>query len=287
MTMWNDFCTFAQAQLSSGDIDPMYPVLRQVVSGLDPDLKVWYVLLYLTWYHAGTAERVWTMNPKPRYLVDAHVRGHPTGIERRGFRGNLNAALFINGCLERANEQHGSLYEWAMAPEGTPEERWAATRAELQKVPYGGPWASYKWADLLTHVLDAPMTANDIGVGGNSPTAGPIPGMVALTGRSWKECATNVKLQNELLWKAREAGVPFQGLDQLETALCDFNSLLKGRYYVGHDIDDQMTKLYGCSPSWWAARAVFPAQYRGEVCGWNGVRSYLKKLYAKEGKLLV
>ncbi len=133
---------------------------------------------------------------------------------------------------------------------------------------------------------DVPITASDLGVGGASETSGPIPGMVLLTGKSWNVCATDLALQRDLLLKARASGVPFSGLDQLETALCDFNSLHKGGYYVGHDIDDQMTKLAGCGPMLWESRSVFPDAFRGEVGGWNGVRKELKTAYRDRGVVL-
>jgi hypothetical protein len=110
--------------------------------------------------------------------------------------------------------------------------------------------------------------------------------MVRLTGQPWKRCATDVMLQRQLLLECRDRGVPFNGLDQLETALCDFNSLCKGTYYVGHDIDQQMDQLKNLGREWWDARkAAFPSGYLGEVSGWPGVRKELKRQYADDGLL--
>lgn len=281
--LFSDFCLFARAQLESGDIDPMYVMLRRFYENerLDREQALWRTLLYLAWYHVGSAEKVWTKIPEPRWVEDEEVRGLPTGIERRTFRGNTYAKMFINAAQQKAS----SLSAWVDSfGEGT--RGWDRAREELRSLPWCGPWASYKFADLMKHVHGLPLEASDIGVGGASETAGPIPGMVRLTGENWKECASNVGLQRELLAHACDAGVPFAGLDQLETALCDFNSLCKGGYYVGHDIDDQMTKLKDSGAGLWESRIVFADQWRGELGGWFGVRKERKKVYATTGKVL-
>jgi hypothetical protein len=285
VSLFEDFCIFARAQLSSGDIDPTYPVLKKFYAdaGIAREVGLWRTLLYLTWYSIGSAETVWTACPEPVLLRDESVRGLSTGVERRGFRGNARAAKFVNAVLDRAGH---NLSDWVSGL-GEGERGWDRCRAEIEAVSFAGPWASYKWADLLKHVHDVPITASDIGVGGGGEKAGPIPGMVRLTGHSWKECATNRELQKTLLKRAQDAGVPFDGLDQLETALCDFNSLVKGSYFVGHDIDDQQTKLPVHNRLLWMARSVFPDRYRGELNGWFGVRKHLNRKYADEGVIVL
>lgn len=291
--MFQDFCRFAQGQLDSGDIDPTYPVLRAVYAAerVPLHLALWRTVLYVTCYHAGTAERLWRAVPEPGSLPTFDSLGFrfTTGTERRAFRGAAGyelARAHIDALLRRSGGDLARWVENAVAPGG--EEGWKRLRAEWSELPYGGPWSSYKLADLLAHVHGARITANDIGVGGGSETAGPVPGMVALTGEDWQRCVRDVGLQRALLDESLRAGVTFSGLDQMETALCDFNSLRKGRYYVGHDIDAQMEQFQSGSvgATWWEARAVaFPQRYLGEaqlpMCGWFGVRPALKTLYAR------
>lgn len=289
--LWVDFCRFASAQVRSWDIDPMYPTLRQVYdgAGLVESTRLWRTFLYLTFYHVGTAERVWTRHPVPSRLL--HLEALPTGTERRGMRGvggATKALALINLVVEKsAGDLEGWLREGGIEEGG--EAGWDAVRTQLRALPNCGPWSSYKWADLLAHTHGYPITASDIGVGGGGETAGPIPGMVALTGLDWKRCAEDVALQKELLRRAQDDGVPFSGLDQLETALCDFNSLMHGRYYVGHDIDMQMEQLAHSTASLWEARgrAILP-EHRGETRGesWFGVRKHLKSVYLKTGRVL-
>jgi hypothetical protein len=281
--LFADFVTFARAHVASGDIDPMYPLLRSVYDarGLDEEHRLWFTLLYVTWYHVGSAEQVFRDHPSPRPLPPITVK---TGTERRAFRGNTKGSDFVNAVLDSCG---GSLEAFARV--GTGESAWAFARERLQSIPFGGPWSSYKWADLLKNVHGRALVATDIGVGGGGETAGPVPGMVALTGLDWRRCAQDVDAQRALLARAQDAGVPFTGLDQLETSLCDFNSLMHGRYYVGHDIDDLMTKLDSANAGaiWWEARTrCFDARFLGERGGWFGVRRDLCSRYKLGGEVL-
>lgn len=288
--LFRDFCRFARAQIMSGDIDPTYPVLKRVYShdhGADANAALWRTLLYVGWYHLDSAQKVWRIFQTPAEWRARYesLPVLPTGIERRGVRGEAGlprVASFINGVLDASR---GDLSGWLLlaTERRTPEDGWRAVRALLEAVPYAGPWASFKWADLLKNVHGLPIDAPDIGVGGGGETSGPVPGMVRLTGLPWQECAGTPAHQRRLLSEAREAGVPFGGLDQLETALCDFNSLCRGSYYCGHDIDMQQTTL---PPSMSYARDVFPARYRGELMGWTGVRHALKVAYRDAGRVV-
>ena len=264
--LFDRFVAFAREQVTSWDIDPTYPVLRYVYEreGLSEEIRLWRTLLYVTLYHLGSAEILWQRAPTRGSVPPEIFKGLPTGIERRGFRGRPRlAAESINGVLEAAE---GNLTRWvgeATQPEG--EAGWSGVRATFQAVKYQGSWASYKWADLLKWAHGYPITASDLGVGGGGETAGPIPGLVKLTGLDWKTCAKDNELQRAVLTEANAKGAGLNGLDQLETALCDFNSHLKGRYYVGHDIDMQAEQLRSCGPALWEARAVvLPARYLKE-----------------------
>src|SRR5450432_3395860 len=63
--LWEDFKIFARAEVGSGDLDPIYPVLRRAYAAakLDTERALWRSLLLLTWYHVGSAEKVWRAHP--------------------------------------------------------------------------------------------------------------------------------------------------------------------------------------------------------------------------------
>lgn len=288
--LFNDFCRFSIRQLESWDIDPMYPTLYEYYKSkkFNKEEALWRTFIFVAWYHVGSAEISWSIWPEPQKIPDGLSKGtkFSTGTERRLFRGRFNDFVtHVNNFVEITNGNIKSWVEKHVSVGG--EEGWYNLRQAFEKVKFNGPWASYKFADIVKNVHKYPITANDIGVGGGSETAGPIPGMVKLTGKNWKECARDIALQKGLLDYSISMGVPFNGLDQLETALCDFNSLYKGKYYSGHDIDHQMDQLKNSGASLWEARGgAIPTNFRGEVNGWFGVRKELNSLYKNKGILL-
>jgi hypothetical protein len=281
--LFEDFCKFSRYQLASWDIDPTYPVLKKyyVLRGFDIETALWFTQLYVAFYHLGSAQEAFKRYPKPSKVKNMT---YPTGIERRGFRGNDLASLHLNGLYKKVEGAGIKPGIDAFIERGKRRKSWRVLREEFQTLPYAGPWSSYKWVDLLKNVHGFKIDANNIGVGGNSETAGPVPGMVLLMDMDWRRCATDTVVQRDLLSRCIDNDVKFNGLDQLETCLCDFNSLVKGRYYSGHDVDQQMEHLPK-EKIWWEARRVaIPKRVRGEVGRrWVGVRKELKALYVKEG----
>jgi hypothetical protein len=78
---------------------------------------------------------------------------------------------------------------------------------------------------------------------------------------------------------------------QVETSLCDFHSLTKGGYYLGHDIDAMQEQLHttpsDLTPQAVAARlGTIPAAYLGEVGGWSGVDRDRRRAYRDTGRIL-
>ena len=277
--LFEAFCKFGTLQVETWDIDPTYPVLKRIydMEDLSENDRVWRTFLYVCLYNIGSAYRVWDKYPSP-CLPDLETLRQPTGIERRGFRQrpdlvqkHITAALKASG---------GDFAGWVRGY-GSGEAGWNNARDAMRALPWGGNWSAYKWADLLAVTHGLPFEAPDFGVGSGGKTAGPIPGMVTLTGHDWKRCATDIDLQKALFKKCAKAGVPFRGLDQVETSLCDFNSLCKGRFYAGHDIDSQMEHFKSGSvpDSFWEARSVFPDNYRGEKNDWFGVDKSLKRRF--------
>jgi hypothetical protein len=285
--IFDDFKTFCLPYLSSHDNDPVYPVLKAVFDNRQLNIldRIWHTFLYLTWYNLGSAEKAFQLFPVAQIINSLEV--WPTGTERRGFRGErgtLIAQQMINRVVS-ANWIKGFL-DVFNKPFSTPEQRWTYMYWMIQKIPYCGTWAAYKWCDLCKNVLGAIMSAPDIGMGGKGKNAGPVPGMVQLTGENWVICAENIQLQRQFYNRCLQQGIPFQGMEEMETALCDFNSLTHGFYYVGHDIDVQQEHLQGLPQVYWDARkAVFPHNFLGELNGWTGCRKELKTIYSKTKRI--
>lgn len=286
---WNSealprFIKFAIQHKESGDIDPVYPVLRHVqrmreASRLE---AIWHTLLYLAWYHLGSAEAMLLRFPLPMQIEPGRWTGPsleplPTGVERRGFRGHegfYKAIQMLNWFVETRSPLPQWLDE-VTSMKGT--MGWTALYQDILQAPHCGSWAAFKWCDLARNVLGCNITSPDIGLGGGGKNAGPVPGLELLTRQSWYECSVNQDLQIHFYLSCRALQVPWEGLEEMETALCDFNSVVHGRYYVGHDIDKQMEDIADLGKAYWDARLEsFPRAYLGELQGWTGVRKELK-----------
>lgn len=255
-----DFFRFSALQLDSGDIDPAYPLLSAFLTGRELETSLWALALFVAHYHLGSFETAFAMTESDwaRPLPPL-----PTGVERRGFRG---ASAKLSAHLA-AVRQHRPLALWLSdaLPHG-----WDAVRSQYELLPFCGPWSSYKWADLLANVLSLPLVATSIG-----ETGGPVETMARFPGAT----------PAGLLAEGRARGVAFRGLDQVETCLCDFGSLLKGHYYPGHDIDQMMSQLGPASAFWRLRRATFRPEHLGEIGGWSGIRKGLLRRYADSGGL--
>lgn len=268
-----DYLKFATAQVTSWDIDPVYPVVKTLLTGDDLETQAWKLFVFLGYYHLGSAYTMWQRYPHADegILTDPLTTSLATGTERRGFRGNRLILRYFRSVLTRK----GSLYAW-LASQGN----WSKLRVALETLEFCGPWASFKMADLCSWVLGLDITAPDIGQG-----SGSVAGWRDL----WGDLTPNPHNCALVLERCRKDGAGFETIDQMETTLCDFHSLVSGRYYVGHDIDQMLEQLLRMKqpvqPFFEARAAVIPAKYLGEQSGWGGVRKHLNTLY-KNSKVL-
>lgn len=262
------FVGFSKEHLLSGDFDPNYFVLRSVFDkrGYDEARRLDFIFCYLGCYDLGTAELL--ANDLFRYGRLPATADLAKGKQRRGFRGNEN---FLDYFAESRSLSIDDVR--TIVSERSPTDAWTELRRRLEEIKHVGSYTSYKFCDLISYTMDFRITAPDIGTGGNGALAGPIPGLVRLSGETWDDCATKFEIQERFFKASLDAGVPFRGYEEFETCLCDFNKWCNGTYYVGHDIDEQMEIFKPMSPVYWEARkARFPEKYLGEFGGWFGVQ---------------
>jgi hypothetical protein len=273
--LFSDFCKFSKKQLTTKDNDPMYPVLESVFKqrGYDEETKLWYLYLYTTFYHVGSAENLFNKYPKKTKINYNYVRPLLTGIERRGFRGNTNWLVTINSL-----DKYHTMIDFVSPVKRGGMLGWKEMRMRFEEIKHNGAWSSYKFADLLAHVMHYDIQADDIG---SNPSV--LGAAQMITGVSIRTAEKSAQFQNELYDKCKKAGVEFTGLDQMETCLCDFHTLTDGRYYVGNDIDMNMKQIPDLPEFWRARKMVFDSKNLGEVNNWEGERKDLKKQYLTKG----
>lgn len=265
--------------MDSGDYDPNYLLLRYVFDKRDYTKwqRLEHIFCFLCTSHIGSGELLYQRVQETGRIGD--TTNVVKNTQRRGFRGNNDAAKFFN-----ASQQITVALVESIVNGYSPEDAWINLRRLFENLPQAGPYHSFKFCDLLKYTMGYKITSPDVGVGGASKSAGPIPGLERLTGKTWKQCATDIVLQKFVYRKAKEAGVPFPGMEEFETCLCDFDKFMKGRYYVGANLDGQMDHLKGIDKVYWEGRrAIFPTKYLGELGGWFGERKELRG--RNEGRL--
>jgi len=289
----SNFARFGRAMILSGDLDPQFPILRHLYTtlGLDQNTSIWFTCLYLLYYHLGSAVQAWKRYPEPDFIRKKDwSRDLPYFKQRRCFRGNEYARDQINTIVKVSG---GDLAAWIdNLVNDSAEISWTRVREAVSELPYHGPWSSYKFCDMMKFVHSYPITAPDIGTKPGA-TAGPIAGLNSLTGLDWKKCANDNQLHRALLQMTIDLGAPVNGLDQLESMLCDYQSLINGRYYVGHDIDRDQAQLElerrrnpVLDILWKARNHIFDERLLGEIGGWSGVRSHLNGVYRDRRRII-
>jgi len=267
------FATFGRHMLASWDIDPVYPVLRQVIADLDLDEAHadWLTVLYLAYYELSSGITAFIEHPDPErsdILADLAVLKLPTGIERRGLRD--------------PNCMHGHLLDWLTRFDGRsfftaakdaltdePEVNDSTLSWYFRGVKYNGRWASYKGCEVLHKVRDYPNRARDAG---HEDSTGPRLGLGLFFPTVKGNRPVDIRLLNHqtdlLMACALEHGTRL-AVDECETLLCDFRSLTLGRYYVGHDTDLMLEGMLAAPEQTQAVlqagRRALPVQYLGEV----------------------
>ncbi len=287
---FQDIAQFGRAMILSGDVDPQFPALRNFYKalGLDKNTAIWWTAVYLAYYHLGSAIKGWEAYPKPEHIRKKDWVELFYFKQRRCFRGNTHARDQLNELLKVSD---GNLVGWTdhLVGDGG-EEGWTRVREAAASLPYHGPWSSYKWADLIRWVHQYPITAPDIG---NKPgsTAGPIAGLTSLTGLDWRRCSEDNQLHRNVMSCIIDLGCPLAGLDHLESLCCDYQSIINGRYYNGHDIDRDLKQLQGSQGEYskllWRVRyRTFDYRLLGEFGGWSEPRSPLKTAYKTRGMIV-
>lgn len=285
-----DYRRFHHLHVTTGDIDPAYPVLDHIATTLDlsPEERVRLVFTHVAYYHLGSALSAWsTATGDFRAMPD----NLPTGTERRAHRDRPKLRRHLDHLADIATTE-GGLSSWLtrhLSPDNPTRSWTSVTDHCLMRVIGNGRWASYKTGEMLADVAHLPLAAPDMG---HAHSSGPrhgltllYPQLATLTGNT---PATVRRLDTVSATLASSLNTP---VEKAETSLCDFHSLVKGRYYPGHDIDHMLHQLHQVpSPLTNAALAArharLPHPYLGEIGGWDGVDKARNTHYARTGQIL-
>lgn len=252
-----DFC---RQMLQTRDYDPNYFAVKGFCeeSGMTEDEKFEFCFVFNGFYHFGSAEAFY-------FNRGLDVSKMKYGKSRRGFMGNNKVRDFIASGR--------SLKPFIFQNMTGGKSAWKRTYDRLLSVPGCGHWSAYYLCDMFKVILGFDITAPDLGfLSSNTENRGPISGLRFLTGIPEDVLREDVSL-HVAIYEETLDGVPFEGMEQFESILCNFLSLHKNMYYVGRDIDRQIQMMSGLGPKWWnARRRYFPQELLGETNGWDGIR---------------
>jgi hypothetical protein len=289
-----DLVRFGRHLLASGDIDPIYPILRSIHQErrFNEEQALWHSFLYVAWYHlpVGHAAFDWAPRSISKAAYGKHIRNigstWPTGIERRSNRGGRVFTHIESFCHVTS---HIPLSQWfrngfVTAPTlAKRNANWRMLNERLQAVWGNGRWAAYKHCEVLRRVHDLPVEAPDMG---HRFSSGPREGLATLYGPLEGQGEAVIAVLDgqgrDLQERLEKRGLTVD-VEELETILCNWKSLLKGKYYVGHDIDELQEQINQAHErgiindrqhnELFDARArALPHQYLGEEGGWEGIQ---------------
>jgi hypothetical protein len=268
-------------QRDTQDIDPVYPVLRELTQGWDREERAWLVLLHVGYYHLGSTLRAFDAYPIPHPGLVTKVGRLPCATERRGHRNPISLARHWLSLLDEI-DRWGSAYGLLCAPS------WAELVERLAAVHGNGRWATYKAAEMAQKVLDVPIVVPDAA---HADSSGPRKGLSLVLGPQAVDNGVDTIRQLDTLTTELAHDLREIDLGYVETSLCDFHSLAAGRYYLGHDIDQMLGQLYEVptiltSPALLARRHSLPDAYLGEIHGWRGINPDRRKVFARSGYIM-
>lgn len=255
-----DFC---RQMLVTRDYDPNYFAVKGFSEnvGLTWDQTYEFCFIFNGFYHFGSAAR---------FLADPSIDVSKVeyGRSRRGFRGNSKVRNFI--------EAGRSLKAHILKHRDGGEAGWMEIYTMLLGIQGCGHWSAYYLCDMFKVILGFRISSPNVGfLSSDSSNRGPLSGLAFITGLPETTLRRHAGLHRSIYNEMLE-GVPFEGMEQFESLLCNYLSLHKGTYYVGRDIDRQIGMMKGLGPEWWTARArYFPDELLGEKHGWSGIRDEL------------
>jgi hypothetical protein len=293
---------------SSRDLDPLYPVLRKLQNNFNREQGLWFSFLYVAWYNLPSAWAAFNMSTYPTELLPLWLDPKwPTGTERRANRGGKVAEHIQDYMLKIAGSR--SQYRWYTKDlvlddldQATKEINWYTLNERIQSLFMNGRWAGYKHCEVLAKVNGIPVLAPHMG---HANSSGPRQGLAMiydcseLTGNDPGTIAVLDEMSADLTFQLDQAlpGLNLE-IEDVETILCNWKSLMKGKYYVGHDIDELQEQILRAEERgilskessrylWRARKAVLPHEYLGELGGWEGVDRRRMAAYKDTGRIEV
>lgn len=291
--LWNDYATIHKEIVEAEDLDPVYPLLKEIARLLDIDKEsaAWMCHVFVAYYDCGSFLNAFEQMPVPK-VPYGRLLTLRCDTERRGHRSPERLQKHFESVVSIA-ENNGGLYTWLTKYlRDTPQQSWTAMLDPLESIWGNGRWASYKLVEMIGYVCDLPVEAPDMG---HANSTGPRQGLNYLykdlpTGNRPQDIAILDAISEDLLQKLAQRGINAK-MQEAETSLCSLKSMMKGNYYIGQDLDAMLEEILhqpcGLTEMALEARSnLFPHRYLGEKNGRTGVDRERLKHYKLTGEIL-
>lgn len=299
-SLFEDYVSFHRVEIANRDVDPVYPVLKSIGDALDwtLEMRVRSVFLHVAYYDLGsTLAAVDRQAPFLRAFRDP-VPGLKCGTERRRHRMGDNLEVHLADLNEAAVAYNGLSQMIEDFCVRDPVDSWRRVSEAVQDINGNGRWAAFKTCEMLASVCGLPLEAPDMGHANSSgPRAGLgllYPDTRELIGNRTEVIRELDEVSDLLVRELRSRGTEASAATT-ETTLCDFHSLVEGRYYAGLDIDVMQEQLMRAplsqrmlTTAMEARWATLPKAYLGErnVDGWQGPDRARKRAYRLTGEIV-
>lgn len=240
--------------------------------GYDVETRLWLCFVAVAYSHEGSTWCAWNapgVSDKSR-LPPMDLK---LAILRRNLYGGRIAEHFMDLYAIR------NLSAWLDIKNAT----WHSLLRATKTLNGNGTWASYTTAETIITVCGLPITADHSGFADNT---GP---RATLQHLGFTPDNAGAKAIVEWI-KGEGVDVPTM---LLETVMCYWQNMNKGKFYPGRSIDRQQTQIgYAhdrgvcCNALWRARRAAFKLESLGEIQGWPGLDKDRLKHYYRTGEIL-
>lgn len=234
MNHWERYLEFGRQLVITGDLDPVYIVLYR--AGLPYEPLCEWLLAYWCFYESGLCCDVVESGHFWDAMRQACSPSAPRGRERRHFRGDR--AVHAIQRLERRFGTASNVVEY-LGEGGA-----LAVIGRAKSLPMFGNWAGFKAADMLERVLGRRI---DFSLCELAIYREPREG-AALVWRGDPHAPVNVGEVVAATVAHLDLPAPPRydrrvGLQEVETMLCKYKSMVGGHYYLGKDIDELRKSL--------------------------------------------
>lgn len=286
----DDLTEFARIERNSRDIEPWAEVLMYAGHHLTPEEAAWAVKVYNAYDDLGSAASVMELWPSPNAWWNGSLRQRAErltiGGERRNLRQPGKMIKHLDSYVSALAGRRQGEWLWEALPAGiSPAERFDALMGYMRRQVWGtGRLSAFEWAEFAGKALGLPVKAGD---GCLWESSGPRESLEKIY-NGGQPAADRQELDlmaYQVMGHLARAGVRLDWWD-LETVICDFNVMRKGRYYPGKHIAMIKGEIAGLPPSEiaelleWALSMVVPEPWMSIA---PGADKELSSAYARTG----